>query len=423
MTLTGTNVYGNGTTVNAGTLAAAVSSLGSGPLTLAGGTFQPTLPLASGLTAQYFGPNAANFAHIVSPSLATFNANLPATATYTDNITQDVINGAAGNFDFDTTAEGAQFPNAQGFNPAADNWYAKYTGYFYAPTTGVYTFGLNSDDNSRLWINAGQANPDTAVVVSGTGTGGQGWSGAHGTIQTTGQVTLTGGQYYPITIGYEEGNGGYGLEAFYAPPGTTIANNDFLPVSLLSTLGQTALYSNALNVTKNSTINLPSTLGGVSYQFPSLAIGANTLNVTGGTTGCGVAITGTTTLSGVVTFNLASSLTLNLSGGVSGSGPLAVTGSGTLYLPTANTYSGATTLYGGTLVAANGSNGSATGNGLVTISSGVLASDPVLAGTIGGNVVASSGGQIAPGGIGADRHAGRQRQPEPQQRFHAGLRR
>ena len=53
-------------------------------------------------------------------------------------------------------------------------------------------------------------------------------------------------------------------------------------------------------------------------------------------------------------------------------------------------------------MAANGGNGSATGNGQVTINSGgVLASDPILGGTIGGNVLAGSGATIAPSGIGS----------------------
>ena len=87
---------------------------------------------------------------------------------------------------------------------------------------------------------------------------------------------LTGGQYYPITIGYDEGNGGFGLEAFVAGPGVTLAAGDFLPVSDLFTGSPVATYANPLTVTQNSTINLP-TSAGVSYQFPSLSIGADTL--------------------------------------------------------------------------------------------------------------------------------------------------
>ena len=52
-----------------------------------------------------------------------------------------------------------------------------------------------------MWIN----NVDAAVVTSGTLTTGQAETLSSGT------VSLTGGQYYPITIGYDEGGGGFGL--------------------------------------------------------------------------------------------------------------------------------------------------------------------------------------------------------------------
>ncbi len=413
LTLTASNGYSGGTTVSQGVLVSATtSSIGTGPLNLAGGTFQPTVALSSGLSASYYGPNTGlGYFTAAQNSLSNFNTVylLPAgPPTSTNNITANVVNGAKGNFDFDTTGEGSLFPgqfaygaplNAGGTVPGTqvNNWASSYTGYFYAATTGTYTFGLNSDDNSRLWINAGQANPDTAVVINGVN--GQGWAG-YGVIQASGTVNLTGGQYYPITIGYEEGGGGFGLEAFVAPPGVTLANNEFLPVSLLYAGNPLVSYANALTVTKNSTINLP-TSSFIALQFPSLSISAGTLNTTGGVTGSSVTITGPTTLTGSATFNVGSNAPLTLAGVVSGGG-LVETGSGALILQSANTYTGPTVLNAGTLVAANGSNGSATGNGQVTLNGGVLASDPNLFGTIGGNVLAGSGANtIAPGGIGS----------------------
>ena len=130
-----------------------------------------------------------------------------------DNITADVVNGANGVFSFNTSGEGQNFPYP--YNQGSTvYWAAQYTGYFYAPTTGVYTFATNSDDDSRIWINAGQANPDTAIVANGVN--GQGWAGAGIVQKTTGTVSLVAGQFYPITVGYDEGNGGYGLDVFCA---------------------------------------------------------------------------------------------------------------------------------------------------------------------------------------------------------------
>ena len=99
-----------------------------------------------------------------------------------------------------------------------------------------------------------------------------------------------------------------------------------MPLSVLST--GTPVYGNAINVTQNSTINLDPAAASV-YQFPSLTIGANTLNITGGTTGAGVTINGTTTLNAAAVFNVGSNAPLTLLGQVTGGGSLTENGSGT----------------------------------------------------------------------------------------------
>jgi autotransporter-associated beta strand protein len=78
---------------------------------------------------------------------------------------------------------------------------------------------------------------------------------------------------------------------------------------------------------------------------------------------------------------------------------LAYSGTGTMTLANANTYTGTNTVNSGVFDVANTS-GSATGTGNVTLNGGVLASGSV--GSIAGNVVAGSGAHtIAPGGIGS----------------------
>ena len=77
-------------------------------------------------------------------------------------------------------------------------------------------------------------------------------------------------------------------------------------------------------------------------------------------------------------------------------------GAGTLTLTgTNNTYTGGTNVNNGTLVAANGANGSATGSGDVTLSGGTLAG-AASGGSISGRVlIGSVASEIAPGGVGS----------------------
>ena len=179
------------------------------------------------------------------------------------------------------------------------------------------------------------------MVINGIN--GQGWAG-YGAIQASGTVSLVGGQYYPITIGYEEGGGGFGLEAFYAPPGTTIAAGDFLPVSLLTTSlpVNNNVFANNVAVTANSTLDLTSN---VTFGFGTLTIGANTLQVTGGP---GTATFAAATVANSV-FNVQGSNVLSLNN-VAGTLGFSATGTGYLVLTGSGAFTGAATANGGNLV-------------------------------------------------------------------------
>ena len=128
LTLTGNNSYSGATTISQGILAAGPGSVGAGPIYLAGGTFQPAAA-SPGLTAQYYSyagtstaaapAQPAGWTNLNTTSLSNFGSTYllangtRSTLALTDNLAQDVANGANGNFDFDTTGEGALFPALQ----------------------------------------------------------------------------------------------------------------------------------------------------------------------------------------------------------------------------------------------------------------------------------------------------------------------
>jgi autotransporter-associated beta strand protein len=135
---------------------------------------------------------------------------------------------------------------------------ARWSGYFNATVAGSYTFGLNSDDGTVLYVNGTPVVSDNNYQGVGTGP------------QQTGSITLPQGQN-EIVVGYYQGTGGYGAAAYYTPPGGT---QGVIPVvdgssNQILTGSQVVAASSSLT-------------GGDGSGIVSLAAGANgTLSVTG----------------------------------------------------------------------------------------------------------------------------------------------
>lgn len=105
-----------------------------------------------------------------------------------------------------------------------------------------------------------------------------------------------------------------------------------------------------------------------TYTGPT-TIGAGVLTIGGaGQLGNGGSYTNTITISNGASLNFASSANQTLSNGISGLGSLLMSGSGTLTLAASNSYSGGTTLSGGTLVITS-SNSLGAGSGTLTFAS------------------------------------------------------
>lgn len=85
--------------------------------------------------------------------------------------------------------------------PATDDgssFSMQWLGYFLPTTTETYTFFLNSDDASYLWIGSNALSGfSTANATINNG-------GAHGPVEVSGTAALTSGVYYPIQIQFGE---------------------------------------------------------------------------------------------------------------------------------------------------------------------------------------------------------------------------
>lgn len=103
------------------------------------------------------------------------------------------------------------FPNLTGtidafsLSPShqSDNFGFVFTGVIQIPTSGSYTFFTSSDDGSKLWVN------NQEVVDN---------DGLHGTVEESGQITLSAGNY-PIRVEFFERTGGEVLQVRWDGPG------------------------------------------------------------------------------------------------------------------------------------------------------------------------------------------------------------
>jgi len=121
-------------------------------------------------------------------------------------------------------------------------WY----GYFYAPTSGSYTFTIASDDGSYVWIGANALSGYTTTnsfINNG---------GVHSFASVSASTTLTGATYNPIRIQFGDAGGGYNCQLSFSGPGIATTNNFskyfFFPIG-----GNTSFPCNAARLIKAAT--------------------------------------------------------------------------------------------------------------------------------------------------------------------------
>ncbi len=338
-TLGSVNGYSGGTTISSGTLAVGAvpfgaSPLGSGAVTLSGGTLalkgQQQLTMTAGLLGTYFltNPQAAycngNPDFHQGSNLTNYFNGVSHTAP---NYVQAQTNTGTNTTTFNLGANFSSYVGASSatWTAATTDFAAMFNGFLNVPTAGAYTFGTNSDDGSVLFI-------DGNLVVNA--------NQEQGPTQINANVTLTAG-VHSIVIGFFQDGGGYALSA-QAAPGSNVAlvsgTNDIPYTTSASsfglftnsgTTGTSQAYSNNVVLSASSTVTvsgspLAATLG--SAAGTSLTVSNSpTLTVSSpDTSGSAYSLTlpGTTTLNSSVTFTVQNSTgsgagTLTLAGNIS----------------------------------------------------------------------------------------------------------
>jgi hypothetical protein len=100
--------------------------------------------------------------------------------------------------------------NSPGSGVPAGGWSVRWTGTLTAPATGTYTFTLNSDDGSRLYIN-------NQLVIDN-------WRSQWPTVESA-SLQLTAGQAYSIKVEYFQDWGGSSISLGWNAPGLNSAFN------------------------------------------------------------------------------------------------------------------------------------------------------------------------------------------------------
>jgi autotransporter-associated beta strand protein len=239
---------------------------------------------------------------------------------------------------------------------------------------GDISFGTRSDDGSALYIdlnNNGIFDSPGEMIVNNLG--------FHGQANQVGTTTLSNG-VYRIAIGFFEAGGGAGMHARYVQG--VEGNYDNMTIIDPSDAGQSTIWTfetipsgslaNDVSVLANSHILIGSGVPDVTLGNLNMT-GAVTLDIESASLGQPLVFTGATSLSGDAGFNLTGlgTVTLKTISESTMSG-LRLSGDGRLILPTANTYTGVTTIDGGCLeVQANGALGDILA-GTVVHTNGVL---------------------------------------------------
>nr|WP_222533414.1 Ig-like domain-containing protein [Azospirillum sp. 412522] len=352
--------FAGGITVTKGWLqVSADSNLGTGTLTLNGGTLRLSATAATISNAVAIGSSGGTI------SVAPSGGNLTLSGVLSGS--GNLIKAAGG----DLTLSG----NNSGFSGAFTINSGTVT-VSHANALGDATGGTTVADGAALVLSGGITIAEN-LTLSGSGvSSGGALVSASGTNTVSGTVTLNADATVTATSALTVSgvvSGGNALTKAGTGTLTLSGDNSYSGATTVSAGTLVAGHANALGTTAAGT-----TVGsGAAVEIANGITLAENFSIAGtgvGSTGALTVASGSTvTLSGTVTLTADASIggagTLTVSGVVSGSNALTKVGSGTLTLSGNNSYSGATTVSGGTLVAGHANALGTTAAG-TTVSSG-----------------------------------------------------
>ena len=131
-----------------------------------------------------------------------------------------------------------QMPTFEGVNNRADNYGAAMRGYLIAPSTGLYTFWIATDDNGELWMNTGSTSTNPASIsriayISGANNYASPRQWDKFPTQRSATLSLTAGKAYYIEARMKEGGGGDNLAVAWKGP-TTAGLTNVIPGAYLA---------------------------------------------------------------------------------------------------------------------------------------------------------------------------------------------